>query len=208
VSIEHMAAVLHHSRAKGTHKLVLLGIANHEGDGGAYPAVDTLAKYANVTPRNVQKSIAWLVEHGELRVWLQDGDPRKPAHERTNRYAVLVACPAWCDRTPQHRDTRRRQVGDHPGLWRTRVSDATPPVGIDTPPLSLVTPGGVSDATPKPPLEPNPPLVRPVRHDRAREDSRPCQVCDQPSAKCVALQSAYPPADRHTYRARARHASG
>jgi len=205
-----MAAVLHHSRARGTHKLVLLGIANHDGDGGAYPAVETLAKYANVTIRNVQKSIAWLVEHGELRVWLQDGDPRRPPHERTNRYAVLVACPAWCDRTPQHRDTRKRQVGDHPGLWKTRVSDSTPPVGFDTPPLSLVTSPPLSHATPKPPSKPDHPLVRPVRHDRAREDldTRPCQVCDQGEAKCRGYQSAYPVDDRHTYRARTSHASG
>lgn len=34
MSIEAMAVALHHSKTQGATKLVLLGIANHEGDGG------------------------------------------------------------------------------------------------------------------------------------------------------------------------------
>ena len=61
MSIESIAVCLHHSRATGTDKVVLLGIANHDGDGGSWPAIATLAKYANVNERNTQKSIERLI---------------------------------------------------------------------------------------------------------------------------------------------------
>lgn len=204
MSIEHMSAVLHHSKAKGTHKLVLLGIANHEGDGGAYPSIATLSRYANVHARNVQRSITWLVERGELRVWLQDGDPRKPDHERTNRYAVLVTCPPWCDRTPHHRDTRRRQVGHHSGLWIEGV--ANPPGGGESARggMAPAPPGGVAPAPPKPPTQPSHPPVSTSGTDRAREEHAPCGICDQNPVKCQVLQLTWPTDDRHAYTPRTR----
>lgn len=108
MSVEHLTAVLHHSRAKGRARLVLIGIANHQSDAGAWPSVATLAKYAGgITVRNVQKAIADLVELGELAVSIQ-GATHIPKGRRPNRYDVLVRCPAWCDGTPQHRDLRRR----------------------------------------------------------------------------------------------------
>ena len=135
-----MAAVLHHSRAKGTAKLVLLGIANHDGDGGAYPAVSTLARYANTHERTVQRAIDQLVARGELRRELQAGGSREmPDHDRPNRYHVLVSCPPWCDRTSQHRDTRERR---QPGLWTKGVA-STPPGGASaTPPRRQCHPPG------------------------------------------------------------------
>lgn len=104
MSIEAMAVVLHHSTAKGTDKVVMLGIANHDGDGGAYPAIATLARYSNVSDRAVQDAIARLVEAGELVVHVKGGgvvesDPRY----RTNRFELLVACPPSCDGSRQHR---------------------------------------------------------------------------------------------------------
>ena len=71
MSIEAMAMVLHHSRMKGSAKLLLLGIANHEGDGGAFPSVATLAKYTGTTPRYVNRLMVELQEAGELEI-----DPR------------------------------------------------------------------------------------------------------------------------------------
>ena len=68
-----MSLVLHHSKSKGTAKLVLLGIANHEGDGGAWPSVATLMRYANMDRRSVQRAIQKLVEIGELQVLKQKG---------------------------------------------------------------------------------------------------------------------------------------
>ncbi|WP_294947730.1 helix-turn-helix domain-containing protein [uncultured Microbacterium sp.] len=104
MSVEAMAVVLHHSNATGTAKLVLLGIANHEGDGGAWPSMKTLARYANADVRTVQRAIAQLVEAGELRRLVQQGgDHRTPDAERTNLYRVQVVCPPNCDRSARHR---------------------------------------------------------------------------------------------------------
>jgi len=108
-----MAVVLHHSKARGTNKLILLGIANHQGDGGAWPKVETLATYANVTYRNAQKAIEQLVRAGELARYVQQGGPRDMRdRDRPNRYDVLVTCPAWCDRTPNHKPLRGWQRAD------------------------------------------------------------------------------------------------
>ena len=86
-----MAMVLHHSSATGTAKLVLLGIANHEGDGGAWPAVETLARYANADARTVQRAISALIAAGELeREVNQGGDRRTRGDRRTNLYRIRV----------------------------------------------------------------------------------------------------------------------
>lgn len=115
MSVEAMAIVLHHSRAQGTAKLVALGIANHAGDGGAWPAVSTLARYANTTPRSIQRALNKLVELGEVAVTVQGGGlPEADDFTRPNRYDLRVSCPPDCDRTPAHR-TRR---GGGPRLWR------------------------------------------------------------------------------------------
>jgi hypothetical protein len=144
VSIERVALVLHHSRAVGTAKVILVGIANHDGPGGAWPSIALLANYANVTVRNAQKAVRQLEEMGELRVKAKaGGDERCPDHERPNLYEVLVTCPPDCDRTTHH---------------RTR-----PPVASDTSPLSDSTPGEVSESTPAPlsPATPKPSLEPP-----------------------------------------------
>lgn len=102
-----MAVVLHHSNATGTAKLVLLGIANHEGDGGAWPSMKTLAHYANADVRTVQRAIGQLIEAGELkRLVQQGGDHRTPDAERTNLFRVQVVCPPECDRSTRHRTDR------------------------------------------------------------------------------------------------------
>jgi len=104
MSVEALAIVLHHSRSRGTDKVVLLGIANHDGDGGSWPTIATLAKYANVDPRNVRAALRRLETAGEIRTHLGDGGTRRTAeHERPNRYEILVRCPAGCDGTSQHR---------------------------------------------------------------------------------------------------------
>lgn len=119
MSVEALAAVLHHSRARGTAKLVLLGIANHQGDGGAWPAITTLARYANVHSRNVVKALRQLEALGELRTLHQGGGLAAQADEtRPNLYQVLVTCPADCDGSGQHRTTQSRR--SHPvtlPLW-------------------------------------------------------------------------------------------
>lgn len=155
MSVEALAVVLHHSKARGTAKLVLLGIANHDGDGGAWPTIATLTKYAAANRRNVQKAIETLKGLGELRVHVQAGGTADlDDYSRPNRYDVLVACPPWCDRSKNHRDTRT--VAGRQGVLRDARPVDKGGVGSDTPPsnrqggASVATPGGASVATPKP----------------------------------------------------------
>lgn len=104
MSIESVAIALHHSRAKGTAKLVLLGIANHDGDYGAFPKVATLAKYANVHPRRIPEALKTLGELGEIIVHVQDGGMRMHVDAlRPNLYEFVLECPPECDRTKHHR---------------------------------------------------------------------------------------------------------
>lgn len=104
MSVESVAVVLHHSAASGTAKNVLIGIANHDGDGGSWPSIASLAKYARVTERNVQVAIRKLVKLGEIEVHLQAGGNRQTdPRYRANRYDILLHCPADCDRTKNHR---------------------------------------------------------------------------------------------------------
>lgn len=139
MSIESMALALHHSRATGAAKLVLLGIANHDGDGGAWPSIAKLAQYANVSPRNVQKAIDKLEELHEIRRHIQRGGTTDMLeHERPNRYDFLLTCPPDCDGSKHHRTRSFSPVE----LDIEGVSVATPGDGSDTP--------GVSVATPKP----------------------------------------------------------
>lgn len=104
MAVEAMAIALHHSRAVGTAKVVLLGIANHVGDGGSWPAVATLAKYANVSTRAVQEAIAKLEDLGEIRRELQaGGNSLIQDHRRPNLYHFTLTCPPECDRSMNHR---------------------------------------------------------------------------------------------------------
>lgn len=159
MSVESLAAVLHHSRAKGTAKVVAIGIANHDGDGGAWPSLRTLAVYANADRSTVKRAIKALVALGEVRVHLQAGGPRDMEdHDRPNRYDVLVECPEGCDRTTNHKPRKGWQRGkdgtyvrldeavDAPlwinprGVDAPRVTDAPPPGGVDAPRTVPLTP--------------------------------------------------------------------
>jgi hypothetical protein len=107
LSVESLAIVLHHSRATGSAKIVALGIANHDGDGGAWPSIATLARYANISPRNAQKAIAQLVALGEVVVSTKAGGTAEwDNSRRPNLYELRVACPTDCDRSKHHRTKR------------------------------------------------------------------------------------------------------
>lgn len=94
MSVESMGLVLNHSRAKGTAKLVLLGIANHDGDGGSWPSVATLATYANTSERSVQAHLATLVQLGEIVIHYNEGGTHKTRSDRRpNRYQILIRKP-------------------------------------------------------------------------------------------------------------------
>lgn len=88
MSIEVMTHVLRNSKATGRAKLVLLGIANHQGDNGAWPSIKTLATYANSSERSVQRDIQSLIELGELLVEVNAAPGG--GRYKTNRYWVVM----------------------------------------------------------------------------------------------------------------------
>jgi hypothetical protein len=88
MSIEAVATVLNHSRATGRAKLVLIGIANHLGDQGAWPSISTLARYANASERSVKRDIQELMNLGELQVELQNAPTRQ--QYKTNLYWITI----------------------------------------------------------------------------------------------------------------------
>lgn len=90
-----MTAVLKYSKAHGRAKLVLLGIANHQGDEGAWPSIATLARYANASERSVKRDIQELIQMGELQVEVNAAPIG--GQYRTNRYWVLVEMPGVTD---------------------------------------------------------------------------------------------------------------
>lgn len=69
MSIEAVNWVLIHSPTAGNAKMVLVGIANHAHPDGSesYPAVDTLALYARVDRRTVQRKLRELEAAGHIR---------------------------------------------------------------------------------------------------------------------------------------------
>lgn len=190
MSVEALATCLHHSRAKATVKLVLLGIANHDGDGGAWPTVATLAKYANVHPRNVQKALERLISLGEIQVDPQAGGLANMADcDRPNLYHVMVRCPTWCDGSTQHRDQRKRagaQLSKWHGPQAVDIGVAhTPPPGASvTPPGGVPAtppPGGTATQTGLANQPPNSVGTTPVSTGPA------CGECGQAQALCVRI---------------------
>ena len=88
MSIEAVSVVLNTSKAVGRAKLVLLGIANHLGDQGAWPSIATLARYANASERSVKRDLQELIELGELQVDLQSAPTN---HQyKTNLYWITL----------------------------------------------------------------------------------------------------------------------
>jgi hypothetical protein len=104
MSIEALSMVLNHSKAVGSQKVVLLGIANHLGPDateGAWPSQKRLSDYSNMSERGVQKCIDKLVSSGELRVEVAAGHSRN--QYKPNRYWITIECPPDCDRSMSHR---------------------------------------------------------------------------------------------------------
>lgn len=161
MSVESIAIALHHSRATGAAKLVLIGIANHDGDGGAWPSVATLSRYAGVDPRSVQRAVKRLEELHEVRRFVQaGGDHRIDDHRRPNRYEFTLRCPMDCDRSARHKLSHEVVELDVEQL-STRVTSASPD--------DADVRGGVTLASPKPSLNhPNPSKEKSHVGNRAR----------------------------------------
>lgn len=106
MSVEALAMVMYHSQSTSNARLVMIAIANHDGDGGAWPTIETIARLANCSERTVQRCLPELVELGELVIEPQAGGTRKtPSRYRPNRYEIDIVCPPECDGTMNHRLT-------------------------------------------------------------------------------------------------------
>jgi hypothetical protein len=86
MSIQIMNAVWRESKSKGRARLVLLSIADHQGELGAWPSIETLANMVNSSPRSVQRDIQDLIELGELIVEFRSAPTYGPY--KANRYFV------------------------------------------------------------------------------------------------------------------------
>lgn len=103
MSLEAVAAVLHHSQASGSAKLVLTAIAFHESDRGAWMSQATLARMCNMSERTVRRHIAELRDLYELDIIADDGQGY--GARNTNRYFIIVDCPEGCDRSLAHKES-------------------------------------------------------------------------------------------------------
>ena len=88
MSIEIMNAVWRNSKSTGRARLVLLSIADHQGELGAWPSIETLAKMVNSSPRSVQRDIQDLIALGELQVEFRSAPTYGPY--KANRYWVQL----------------------------------------------------------------------------------------------------------------------
>ena len=88
MSIEIMNAVWRESQSDGRARLVLLAIADHQGEIGAWPSIATLAKMVNASERSVQRDIQHLQAIGELKVEVQSAPTR--SQYKSNLYWVTL----------------------------------------------------------------------------------------------------------------------
>jgi hypothetical protein len=86
MSIEVMNSVWRESKSDGRARLVLLAIADHQGEIGAWPSIKRLAGMVNASERSVQRDIQYLQKIGELIVEVQNAPTS--GQYKSNRYWV------------------------------------------------------------------------------------------------------------------------
>lgn len=146
MSVESMSLVLNHSRAEGTDKLVLLGIANHDGDGGSWPSIATLARYANKGERAVIRSLRRLETMGELMTHRNAGGTHRTRPDRRpNRYEITISTGGVHGvSSATGRDPSRGVVQRAHGVSSTTPEPSLEPSSIKSPcDLRAVPPGPV-----------------------------------------------------------------
>ncbi|WP_248579898.1 helix-turn-helix domain-containing protein [Nocardioides sp. InS609-2] len=187
MSIEAQNMVLYHSRARGTDKLLLMGIANHAGDGGAWPTIKRLVRYTNVTERAVQDALNRLVKAGELVVYLQQGGTANWKNSlRPNRYEITISCPVNCDRSPNH---NLKPIAEAPAdLWISPPQPTAPPAAHCTHPPQPTAPHPPQPTAPKPSIEPSTEQTTPVPTSVTGPRASalgPCDQCGLDETECM-----------------------
>lgn len=132
VSVEAMAAALYVQGLDPAQKLLLVGIANHEGDGGAWPSMERLAIYVGCSERHVRRLRAELVALGLLLVdYNAGGTVYTSGNHRTNRYRLTLPPVDKSDvgRTPT---SPRQGLGRTPGSVRADMAPGVSRSRADT----------------------------------------------------------------------------
>jgi hypothetical protein len=133
MSIAALTLSMYHSKATYSTRLVLMAIANFEGENGAYPSHDTIGRLAGgLNRRTVQRAIDDLIDLGELSEVRREGI--------TNLYRVAIVCPDECDRSSNHRNKTGGGAQTAGGLGTAGGSGAQTAGGaVHRPPEPLVT---------------------------------------------------------------------
>lgn len=85
MSVQAMTRVMELSQSKLGARLVMLCLANHDGDLGCFPSIERIASEAHMSARQVYRCVAELERIRELKV------ERKAGPNGTNRYFFLLA---------------------------------------------------------------------------------------------------------------------
>jgi hypothetical protein len=133
MSLQAVAAVLHHSTSTGTARAVLTALAWHLGDDpeeGCYPSQTRLAKLAGCSVRQVQRNLQKLVELEEIEMSQHNGVGYR-FDRITNRYWITLDCPEGCDGSLSHnlRGVKKGRTGRH--LRLLGASSTTSRDGVD-----------------------------------------------------------------------------
>jgi hypothetical protein len=131
MSIEVMQSVWRESASDGRARLVLLAIADHQGEIGAWPSLETLARMVNSSVRSVQRDIQYLQQLGELIVLTQQAPSR--SQYKSNLYWVNL---------PSVRLLINPEILPQPGVTDS-VSGVTELTSGVTESASGVTAGGI-----------------------------------------------------------------
>lgn len=89
MSVESMASALRLQGLPPVEKLLLIGIANHDGDGGAWPSIATLATYTGLSVRQTQRTVQKLVDRGLVEVGVNEGGNKKTKNDRRPNLYIL-----------------------------------------------------------------------------------------------------------------------
>jgi hypothetical protein len=124
MSIEVSNAVWKYSKSIGRARLVLLAIADHQGEIGAWPSIKTLATMVNASERSVQRDISELVELGELRVEVQNA----PTNRQYKSNLYWVTLPGVTDYAPGVTDSDSGVTESTPGVTAGGALTITKPL--------------------------------------------------------------------------------
>lgn len=144
MSISLMTAAFK-TRMHSTHKFVLVALCDNANDQGeCYPSIAMLCEKTSLSDRAVQKSIAYLVEHGYVR---------RDARSGRSNYFYIAQASSWQPVTPEARAPRTMRTPNK--LRPAPEPDAPPPANVVRPTSARGSPITVMEPPMEPPMEPS-----------------------------------------------------